>query len=252
MAWMPVSLHSRPSNTMSLNLTDAAGSGIGALVGILQNQPDLFGTRALDGDGDGGGKKYTAAEIYSWLRYACHTLLLSFSFQIAECWMYRCYLVTHAHLDHFSGAVLAAGSLPGSPRKVHATSQTLKDIETIFSDRLWPNLASWDESDTSSHVALLYSEYVPPHPKAYVHPCLNHPTDSAPTVNTTLSPSASPHAPCRSATAANKRPRSRTTAPPSSSATSPPHTSSSSLATSSRTVSQETAGRKRCGTQQRV
>lgn len=61
---------------------------------------------------------------------------------------------------------MAAGSLPGSPRKVHATCPTLKDIETIFSDRLWPNLASWDDKD-STHVALVYSKYVPP---TNVHP----------------------------------------------------------------------------------
>jgi len=90
----------------------------------------------MNGD-DSAPKAYSAAEIYSWL---------------------RCYLVTHAHLDHVNGAVLSAGSLSGPPRKIHAAYQTLKDIETIFSDRLWPNLTSWDEEDHQPFVALLYSE----------------------------------------------------------------------------------------------
>ena len=70
----------------------------------------------------------------------------------------RCYLITHAHLDHLNGAVLCAGSMPGPPRKIHATYQTLKDIEIIFSDRLWPNLTTWDEDDHRPTIALIYSE----------------------------------------------------------------------------------------------
>ncbi|TCD68233.1 3',5'-cyclic-nucleotide phosphodiesterase pde1 [Steccherinum ochraceum] len=116
-----------------------AGSGLGALAKLLTTQPNLFGVRAVNGGGS-VPKGYSAAEIYSWL---------------------RCYLITHAHLDHVNGAVLAAGSLPGPPRKVYATYETLKDIETVFSDRLWPNLTSWKEEDSRSMVALIYSELQP-------------------------------------------------------------------------------------------
>lgn len=44
----------------------------------------------------------------------------------------------------------------GSRKRVYAAQQTLKDLETIFSDRLWPNLATWDEIDLDSH-KLLYT-----------------------------------------------------------------------------------------------
>ena len=53
-------------------------------------------------------------------------------------------MITHAHMDHINGLVLSAGSVPGGPRPVYAMNQTLKGIETVFSDRLWPNLAAWD------------------------------------------------------------------------------------------------------------
>ncbi len=69
---------------------------------------------------------------------------------------HRCYLVTHAHLDHVNSLVLSAGSLAGAARRLYATHQTLKDIESIFSDRLWPNLASWDPKDDNA--ALIYTE----------------------------------------------------------------------------------------------
>lgn len=70
----------------------------------------------------------------------------------------RCYLITHAHMDHINSLVLSAGSLDSArPRRIHAVTQTLKDIETVFSDRLWPNLASWEgESDAM----LIYSRCV--------------------------------------------------------------------------------------------
>lgn len=70
---------------------------------------------------------------------------------------HSCYLITHAHLDHVNGLVISAGSLVGPRKRVYATKQTLQDLESIFSDRIWPNLASWDEEDDGHK--LLYSMY---------------------------------------------------------------------------------------------
>ncbi|KAF9452864.1 cyclic-AMP phosphodiesterase [Macrolepiota fuliginosa MF-IS2] len=99
-----------------------AGSGQGALRQLLKHDSQL-----LDQSGTTPKEQtYSASEIYSFV---------------------RSYLVTHAHLDHINSLVLSAGSLRGPRKKIHATKQTLQDLETIFSDRLWPNLASWKESD---------------------------------------------------------------------------------------------------------
>lgn len=100
-----------------------AGSGLGALDRVLKSSPTLFGSPCL------------AAEVLSWV---------------------RSYLITHAHLDHVNGLVLAAGSLSGSTRRILSTREVLKDVQAIFSDRLWPNLATWNSRDTSA--TLLYSQ----------------------------------------------------------------------------------------------
>jgi ribonuclease BN (tRNA processing enzyme) len=71
--------------------------------------------------------------------------------------VHSCFLITHAHLDHVNGLVISAGSLAGPRKRVYAMKQTLKDLESIFSDRIWPNLASWDEDDEEHK--LLYSMY---------------------------------------------------------------------------------------------
>ncbi|KAH9951499.1 cAMP phosphodiesterases class-II-domain-containing protein [Amylocystis lapponica] len=102
-----------------------AGSGIGALGRLLQITPDLFGHRPADVDN--GSPEYSATEVYSWI---------------------RCFLVTHSHLDHINSLILSAGALGGSRRQVFGAHHTLKDIEGIFSDRIWPKLASWDEDVT--------------------------------------------------------------------------------------------------------
>lgn len=70
---------------------------------------------------------------------------------------YSCFLITHAHLDHVNGLVISAGSLAGPRKRVYALKQTLEDLESIFSDRIWPNLASWDEEDDEHK--LLYCMY---------------------------------------------------------------------------------------------
>lgn len=104
-----------------------AGSGMGALDGILKLNPDLFGS---DPDTD---KPYTAAQIYSFL---------------------RCYLISHSHLDHISSLVLSTGSLGTTQKRIYARKQTLKNLEDVFADRLWPKLASYNKDD--EHVMLVY------------------------------------------------------------------------------------------------
>lgn len=59
----------------------------------------------------------------------------------------RCFLISHAHFDHISGLVLSAGSLRGGRKRVYALEDTLDNIASVFNDRLWPNLASFDERD---------------------------------------------------------------------------------------------------------
>lgn len=67
-------------------------------------------------------------------------------------------MISHAHLDHVNGLVLSAGSLLGPRKRVCAPLSTLKTLETIFSDRIWPNLASWDANDAA--YKLLYDPCV--------------------------------------------------------------------------------------------
>jgi cAMP phosphodiesterase len=66
----------------------------------------------------------------------------------------RCYLITHSHLDHVNGLVLSAGSMRGQ-KLIHARKQTIKDLEVIFADRLWPKLASHKKEDANA--MLVYS-----------------------------------------------------------------------------------------------
>jgi hypothetical protein len=66
----------------------------------------------------------------------------------------RCYLITHSHLDHVNGLVLSAGSM-GGQKSIHARKQTIKDLEVIFADRLWPKLASHKKEDANA--MLVYS-----------------------------------------------------------------------------------------------
>jgi len=66
----------------------------------------------------------------------------------------RCYLITHSHLDHVNGLVLSAGSM-GGQKLIHARKQTIKDLEVIFADRLWPKLASHKKEDANA--MLVYS-----------------------------------------------------------------------------------------------
>jgi hypothetical protein len=82
------------------------------------------------------------------------------SLQSSTCWWtyLRSFLITHAHLDHCSSLILSAGSFTGSRKTIYAAHQTLKDLEGVFADRIWPNLASWDKDDEP--YKLLYSPSV--------------------------------------------------------------------------------------------
>ncbi|KAG6854971.1 hypothetical protein C0991_009794 [Blastosporella zonata] len=51
---------------------------------------------------------------------------------------------------------MSAGSLRGPRKRIYATKETLDDLENVFSDRIWPNLASWNEDDED--YKLLYSQ----------------------------------------------------------------------------------------------
>ncbi|ESK87529.1 cyclic-amp phosphodiesterase [Moniliophthora roreri MCA 2997] len=99
-----------------------AGSGPGALRRLLNRNPNLF------------GEPRSAADIYSFI---------------------RCYLLSHAHLDHINGLVISAGTLEGPRKRVYGVKKALEDLETVFADRIWPNLASWKEDDAD--YKLLYS-----------------------------------------------------------------------------------------------
>lgn len=105
-----------------------AGSAQGALSRLLQENPLLF-----ESPDKVAPNRFSASEIYSFV---------------------RCFLITHAHLDHVNGLAISAGSLAGPRKRVYAMKQTLENLESIFSDRIWPNLASWDEEDDDNK--LLY------------------------------------------------------------------------------------------------
>lgn len=92
-----------------------AGSGMGTLQQLLNSDAALF-------------DKMTAHQVYSLI---------------------HCFVISHAHLDHVNGLVLSAGSLNGPRKRVCASLSTLKSLETIFGDRIWPNLASWDTGDAA-------------------------------------------------------------------------------------------------------
>ncbi|KAI0005867.1 cyclic-AMP phosphodiesterase [Russula compacta] len=92
-----------------------AGSGIGTLHQLLSRDATLF-------------DKMSAYQVYSLI---------------------HCFIISHAHLDHVNGLILSAGSLQGSRKRICASLHALKSLETIFADRIWPNLASWDADDAA-------------------------------------------------------------------------------------------------------
>ncbi|KIK40773.1 hypothetical protein CY34DRAFT_806889 [Suillus luteus UH-Slu-Lm8-n1] len=102
------------------------GSGVGALGHILRRDPYIFSERSTDTPVD-------PITVYSNI---------------------KCFLVTHAHLDHISSLVMTAGSLHGGKKRIYGSLDALRDLETVFSGRVWPKLASYDE--TIPYVFLVY------------------------------------------------------------------------------------------------
>jgi 3',5'-cyclic-nucleotide phosphodiesterase len=39
---------------------------------------------------------------------------------------------------------MTAGALGGGRKRIYGSAQTLRDLETVFSGRVWPRLASYD------------------------------------------------------------------------------------------------------------
>ena len=54
--------------------------------------------------------------------------------------------ISHGHLDHIYGLVLASAN-NRVQRPVYGLEDTLETILTVFNGRIWPRLASYDESD---------------------------------------------------------------------------------------------------------
>ncbi|KAF7974064.1 hypothetical protein HWV62_13473 [Athelia sp. TMB] len=69
------------------------------------------------------------------------------------------FIITHAHFDHVNSLVMSAGSLSGPRKRIFAPKPILFDLETVFNDRLWPKLASWDLRDDA--YKLLYQSLPP-------------------------------------------------------------------------------------------
>ncbi|OJA12041.1 hypothetical protein AZE42_02049 [Rhizopogon vesiculosus] len=100
------------------------GSGYGALRHIMKCNPNIFGERPPEED----PASFTPLTVYSNV---------------------KCFLLTHAHLDHIGSLVMAAGTLGGSRKRIYGSPQTLRDLETVFSGRVWPKLATYDEDNPS-------------------------------------------------------------------------------------------------------
>ena len=75
----------------------------------------------------------------------------------------RCYLLSHAHLDHCTSMVLSAGSLPRRPYYSHGAGPSnlspglpvygfrasLETLSTAFRGGLWPELAAFEDDHSS-------------------------------------------------------------------------------------------------------
>ncbi|KAG2076059.1 hypothetical protein BDR04DRAFT_1090899 [Suillus decipiens] len=98
-----------------------AGSGLGALRHIMRRDPNIFREHPMDAN----PAPFTPLTVYSNV---------------------KCFLLTHAHLDHINSLIVTAGSLGGARKRIYGSTQTLRDLETVFSGRVWPKLATYDEN----------------------------------------------------------------------------------------------------------
>ncbi|KAH7889963.1 cyclic-AMP phosphodiesterase [Phlebopus sp. FC_14] len=101
-----------------------AGSGHGALRHIMKRDPSIFNEDRANED----STEVTPFSVYSNV---------------------KCFLITHAHLDHINSLVISAGTMGGGRKRIYGSPQTLRDLETVFSNRVWPRLATYDETDLS-------------------------------------------------------------------------------------------------------
>ncbi|KAG9016213.1 3',5'-cyclic-nucleotide phosphodiesterase pde1 [Tulasnella sp. JGI-2019a] len=97
-----------------------AGSGLGALAGILTQHPRLFGS-------DHGHK----TDVPESPQQAAVDVYYSIS----------AFIISHGHLDHVTSLVLAAGSQSGPSKRIYALPTTIRVLETVFNGLIWPKLA---------------------------------------------------------------------------------------------------------------
>lgn len=81
--------------------------------------------------------------------------------ELFNTWVSQVY-ITHGHLDHIFGLVLASASLRAQ-RPVYGLLDTLDTIQGLFNGRLWPRLASFDEKDPMAFYHLRPLEIETPH-----------------------------------------------------------------------------------------
>lgn len=67
-------------------------------------------------------------------------------------------LISHGHLDHIFGLVLASAA-QRMQRPVYGLEDTLETILGVFNGRVWPKLASYDASNPMAYYHL--RPYVP-------------------------------------------------------------------------------------------
>ncbi|KZV94048.1 cyclic-AMP phosphodiesterase [Exidia glandulosa HHB12029] len=106
-----------------------AGSGVGTLQRLLSSNPRLF--QGEDTEDAAQGPAITAAQVYSYISD---------------------YLITHTHNDHICSLVLSGGSHSGVRKRIRALPCVVDNLqETVFNDKLWPSLASFNEVSDDAH-----------------------------------------------------------------------------------------------------
>ena len=135
-----------------------AGSGIGAITRLLELHPDVFTSESSSPNPEADVRITTAADVYARIR--CVYYKVALVPPNVHPHTLRCYLITHAHLDHVNGLVLSAGSVQGPAKLVHGTKKSLEGVASIFSGDIWPKLASWQDAEVPGS-SLLLSPYVP-------------------------------------------------------------------------------------------